>query len=135
MAQYFTLEELTRSDTAQQRGIRNTPNHDDIRRLNYLMDNCLDPIRQAWGKPIGVNSGYRSRRLNEAVGGSATSQHLKGEAADITTGSREGNRKLFDLIQTLGVSFDQLIDERNYKWLHISCKEYGTGNRKQILHL
>jgi hypothetical protein len=97
------------------------------------MDNCLDPIRKAWGKPIGVNSGYRCRRLNEAVGGTPTSQHLKGEAADITTGSKEGNRRLFELIQSLGVDFDQLIDESGYKWLHISYK--AQGNRRQILHL
>lgn len=133
MAQHFTLAELTRSDTADRMGISNNPNHDEIRRLNYLMDNCLDPIREAWGKPIGVNSGYRCRRLNEAVGGAPTSQHLKGEAADITTGSKEGNRRLFELIKTLGVEFDQLIDESGYKWLHISCKE--QGNRRQILHL
>lgn len=133
MAQHFTLAELTRSDTADRLRIANTPNHDEVRQLNHLMDNCLDPIRKAWGKPIGVNSGYRCRRLNEAVGGAPTSQHLKGEAADITTGSKEGNRRLFELIQSLGVDFDQLIDESGYKWLHISCKE--QGNRRQILHL
>lgn len=133
MARFFSLYELTRSDTADRMRISNNPNHDEVRRLNHLMDNCLDPIRNAWGKPIGVNSGYRCRRLNEAVGGAPTSQHLKGEAADITTGSKEGNRQLFELIQSLGVDFDQLIDESGYKWLHISCKE--QGNRRQILHL
>lgn len=133
MAQHFTLAELTRSDTADRMRIANTPNHDEVRRLNHLMDNCLDPIRKAWGKPIGVNSGYRCLRLNEAVGGAPTSQHLKGEAADITTGSKEGNRRLFELIQSLGVDFDQLIDESGYKWLHISCT--AQGNRRQILHL
>ena len=85
MAQHFTLSELLHSDTAEARGIQNTPPHDVLRRLNYLMDNCLDPIRRLWGKPIGVNSGYRSPALNAAVGGVATSQHVKGEAADITT--------------------------------------------------
>lgn len=133
MARFFTLYELTRSDTADRMRIANNPNHDEIRRLNYLMDKCLDPIREAWGKPIGVNSGYRCRRLNEAVGGATNSQHLKGEAADITTGTKEGNRRLFELIQALGVDFDQLIDESGYKWLHISCKE--QGNRHQVLHL
>lgn len=135
MSKYFDLSEMTRSDTAEKKGIANTPNHDDLRRLNYLMEHCLDPIREAWGKPIGVNSGFRCRELNAVVGGSATSHHLTGEAADITTGTREGNKKLFSLIQTLGVSFDQLIDESDYRWLHISCRENGTGNRRQILHL
>lgn len=133
MARFFSLHELTSSDTADRLRISNTPNHDEIRRLYYLMDNCLDPIREAWGKPIGVNSGYRCRRLNEAVGGATNSQHLKGEAADITTGSKEDNKRLFKLIQTLGVDFDQLIDESDFKWLHISCRE--QGNRRQILHL
>lgn len=97
------------------------------------MEQCLDPIREAWGKPIRVNRGYSSKQLNAAVGGVATSQHLRGEAADITTGTREDNKRLFDLIQTLGVEFDQLIDESGYKWLHISYK--AQGNRRQVLHL
>lgn len=133
MARFFTLSELTRSDTAQRRRINNSPNHDEIKRLYALMEECLDPIREAWGKPIGVNSGYRSAQLNAAVGGVATSQHLRGEAADITAGTREDNKRLFDLIQTLGVEFDQLIDESGYKWLHISYK--AQGNRRQVLHL
>lgn len=81
---------MIRSDTATAKKIRNLPNHDEVRRLNALMDYCLDPIRELWGKPIGVNSGFRSRELNRAVGGSSASQHLRGEAADITTGSVEG---------------------------------------------
>ena len=118
MAQHFTLSELLHSDTAEARGIQNTPPHDVLRRLNYLMDNCLDPIRRLWGKPIGVNS-----------------QHVKGEAADITTGTVEGNKQLFDMICASDISFDQLIDERNFRWLHISCKMGGIGNRRTILHL
>ena len=135
MAQYFTLSELLHSDTAEARRIQNTPPHDVLRRLNYLMDNCLDPIRRLWGKPIGVNSGYRSPALNAAVGGVATSQHVKGEAADITTGTVEGNKQLFDMIRASDISFDQLIDERNFRWLHISCKMEGIGNRRAVLHL
>lgn len=135
MSRYFSLWEMTRSDTAERRGISNAPSHDDLKRLHYLMEQCLDTIREAWGKPIAVNSGYRSRVLNIAVGGAPTSQHLTGEAADITTGSVAGNRQLFDLIQNIGVSFDQLIDEDNYRWIHISCRYNGKGNRKQVLHL
>ena len=99
------------------------------------MEKCLDPIREAWGNPIAVNSGYRSLALNVAVGGSPSSQHLTGEAADITTGSIGGNKRLFDLIQEIGVDFDQLIDENGYQWIHISCRYNGKGNRKQVLHL
>lgn len=124
---------MVRSAEATKRNIRNIPSHDVLRKLNALMDNCLDPIRALWGKPIGVNSGYRSPELNRAVGGKPTSQHLRGEAADITTGSVEGNRKLFELILASGIEFDQLIDESNYKWLHVSYS--AEKNRKNILHL
>lgn len=123
---------MLRSSEAVKRNIRNIPSHDVLRRLHSLMDNCLDPIRSLWGKPIGVNSGYRSPELNRAVGGKPTSQHLRGEAADITTGSVDGNRKLFELILASGIDYDQLIDESNYKWLHVS---YTVKNRKQTLHL
>ena len=133
MAKYFTMAEMLRSTTAEARKIRNIPNHDEVRMLNALMDYCLDPIRDLWGKPIGVNSGYRSPELNRVVGGKTTSQHQRGEAADITTGSVEGNRKLFELIQASGIEFDQLIDENGYKWLHVSY--VSRGNRKQVLHL
>lgn len=135
MSKHFDLWEMTRSTIAQRQRIENNPTHDDIRRMHYLMEKCLDPIREAWGNPIAVNSGYRSHALNVAVGGSPTSQHLTGEAADITTGSVAGNRQLFDIIQSIGVSFDQLIDEDNYRWIHISCRYNGEGNRKQVLHL
>ena len=126
---------MTRSTIAQRQRIENNPTHDDIRRMHYLMEKCLDPIREAWGNPIAVNSGYRSYALNIAVGGSPSSQHLTGEAADITTGSLGGNQLLFDLIQQIGVDFDQLIDENEYHWIHISCRYNGKGNRKQVLHL
>lgn len=134
MAKYFTMAEMLRSDEAVERKIHNEPNHDEVRRLNALMDYCLDPIRALWGKPIEVISGYRCPALNRAVNGKPTSQHLRGEAADITTGTLENNRKLFDLIQASGIEFDQLIDESNYRWLHVSYKANG-GNRKQVLHL
>lgn len=135
MSRYFSLWEMTRSDTAERRGISNAPSHDTLPKIHYLMEECLDPIREAWGKPIGVNSGYRCMLLNVAVGGASNSQHLTGEAADITTGSVEGNKRLFEIIQEIGVDFDQLIDESNYRWLHVSCRYLGKGNRKQILHL
>lgn len=126
---------MTRSTIAQRQRIENNPTHDDIKRMHYLMEKCLDPIREAWGNPITVNSGFRSPALNVAVGGSPTSQHLTGEAADITTGSIGGNKLLFDLIQQIGVDFDQLIEEEGYRWIHISCRYNGKGNRKQVLHL
>ena len=133
MAKYFTIGELCKSDVAVEKRITNTPDNTTIGRMNALMEECLDKVREMWGKPIGVNSGYRSYELNKAVGGAKNSQHLRGEAADITTGTKENNRKLFDLIVASDIPFDQLIDESDYKWLHLSyCTDY---NRKQVLHL
>ena len=133
MAKYFTIGELCKSDVAVEKRIENTPDNTTVERMQALMEECLDKVREMWGKPIGVNSGYRSAELNRAVGGAKNSQHLRGEACDITTGTKENNRKLFDLIVASDIPFDQLIDESGYKWLHISfCKDY---NRKQVLHL
>lgn len=130
--QYFTIQELTASSTARARGIDNTPNAQVKANLTKLIDAVLDPVRRIWGRPITVNSGFRCPALNAAVRGVANSQHLTGEAADITTGSREGNRELFEKISRSGVPFDQLIDESGYSWIHIS---YSERNRRQVLHL
>ena len=124
---------MCQSETALSMRINNTPDLETIERIDALMEQCLDKVREMWGKPIGVNSGYRSSELNRAVCGAKNSQHMRGEAADITTGSKENNRKLFDLIVASDIPFDQLIDESGYRWLHISyCK---SDNRKQVLHL
>ncbi|WP_281671591.1 D-Ala-D-Ala carboxypeptidase family metallohydrolase [Rikenella microfusus] len=134
---YFTISELCASDTARARGIDNTPPSGVTLALTTLIEKLLDPIREAWGGPITVNSGYRCQKLNTAVGGVATSQHLRGEAADISVGIPAKNRQLFDRIVELQkagqIEFDQLIDESNYAWVHISYRQ--GRNRNQILHL
>lgn len=134
---YFTIEELCASDTARRRGIDNTPDAAKRQKLQTLIEQLLDPIRAVWGGPIAVNSGYRSPKLNAAVGGVSTSQHLKGEAADISVGSPADNKRLFDKITEMQgagkIAFDQLIDESSYKWIHISYR--AGSNRNQILHL
>ncbi len=130
---YFSIKELSYSSTALLRKIDNTPGEDVIANLTALVDNVLDPLREAYGKPITVNSGYRSTLLNRAVGGSTKSQHLRGEAADITTGTKAGNKWLFNYV-VKHLNFDQLINESNYSWLHLSYKR-GAKNRRQILHL
>lgn len=127
---YFTINELCYSATAQANGINNTPNATQRNALTALVDTVLDPLRRAWGKPILVNSGYRCPALNKTVGGVASSQHLRGEAADITTGSPQSNKQLYDLAISLRLPIDQLIGERGYTWLHISHKASGY-NRHQ----
>ena len=131
---YFTLHELTRSATASRLKIDNTPSQEVVQNLELLVKNVLDPLREAYGKPIIVSSGYRCPKLNKAVGGVKNSQHMLGQAADIktTSDSPADNRKLFDLARELKLPFDQLIDEFGYDWIHIS---YGPRHRKQVLHI
>ena len=104
---YFTIKELCKSSTATQKGIDNTPNSEIVSNLKNLVEYILDPLREKYGKPILVNSGYRSPALNKAVNGSKTSQHMKGLAADITAGSVSKNKILFNLVQELDLPFDQ----------------------------
>lgn len=129
---YFTIQELTKSATAQRKGIDNTPSTEVKRSLTALIEKVLDPLREAYGKPIVVTSGYRCLKLNKAVGGAASSQHVKGEAADIRSvhDTPEENKKLFDLIVKLKLPFDQLINEYGYDWVHVS---FGARHRRQKL--
>lgn len=131
---YFTIKELTKSDVAKRNKINNTPTIQEEANLVALVENILDPLREAYGKPIIVTSGYRCERLNKLVKGSKTSQHRFGQAADIRTveDTVEENKKLFDLVQKLNLPYDQLIDEYNYDWVHVS---YSPRNRRQILHI
>lgn len=131
---YFTIKELCKSNTAIKHGIDNTPTPEVEQNLIALIENVLDPLREAWGRPIIVNSGYRSPELNKVIGGVKTSQHMTGQAVDIqtVTDSKSDNEKLFKLAKSLDLPFDQLIDESNYSWIHVS---YSNKNRRQILHL
>lgn len=127
---YFTIIELTKSSTAKRLKIDNTPNQEVLNNLNLLVDNILDPLRIAYGKPIVVTSGYRCKELNEVIGGAVNSQHTLGQAVDIRSveDTPEENKKLFELAKKL--PFDQLINEYNYNWIHIS---YSSRHRRQIL--
>ena len=130
---YFTLKEMINSNTAKSKGIDNTPTWCVVLNLLELVQNVLDPIREAYKKPITVNSGYRCIELNRAVGSKDNSQHILGLAADITVGSREANKQLFEFIQSNIKEWDQLINENNYQWIHISYNK--NNNRKQVLSL
>lgn len=127
---YFSIAELTHSDTANARGIDNTPSKEAVENMTALINNCLDPLREAYGSPITVNSGYRGPALNKAVGGATKSQHMTGEAADLSTGSRTTNKNLYNLVIQLknnnGFKFDQLINEYNYSWVHVSYSRSRT---------
>lgn len=134
---YFTIAELVHSDTAQAKGLLNVPDSVERAALVSLVDNVLDPLREAWGGAIRVNSGYRSQAVNKAVGGVNGSQHTKGQAADITVGSVADNRRLFQKVLDLRLDFDQMILEQGGVWVHISYKSpklnrhmcYGVDGR------
>lgn len=130
---HFTIPELCASDKAVKLGISNYPTPDVTRALEALVTNVLDPARALLGASIRVNSGYRSPELNKAVKGAATSQHLKGEAADLNTGNYALNKRLFELIRDT-LPFDQLINEHDFSWVHVSFKANGA-NRKQLLKI
>lgn len=131
---YFSLSEFVDSMVARRYGIDNTPSASAIANIEALVTHVLDPAREAFGAPVRVNSGYRCSRLNAAVGGSARSQHLRGEAADLNTGSLQGNKKLYELLRNL--PHDQLIWERgNDKgpaWVHVSYKRDGDNRGEEL---
>lgn len=130
---YFKLREFTRSSAASRLGIENNPSGNEIKNIESLVHNVLDPLREWYGRPININSGYRSRALNDAVKGSNTSQHMTGQAADISVGSPAENKKLFEYIR-VHLPFDQLINEYDYSWVHVSYKD-AYSNRKQVLKI
>lgn len=110
---YFTIEELCYSATAKRLGIDNSPNKEVVENLNKLVENVLDPLREKYGKPIMVSSGYRCEKLNKAVGGAAKSQHLTGKAVDIcVAGNNRKTRRLFDLLVENNMPYDQVILEK-----------------------
>ena len=121
---YFSVSELCASATAQREGIDNRPSKCAYHLLHVLVDQLLDPIREAWGEPIVVSSGYRCKELNTLIGGVKNSHHLLGCAADIIAGNKADHRRLFNLIQQMQqqgqIRFTQLIAEKDYQWLHIS---------------
>lgn len=136
LSKNFTLNELTYSSTAKANKVDNTPDRWELDNLKKLCNEVLQPIRDKWGNSIFVTSGYRNPIVNRLVKGSTSSQHLNGEAADTTVGSKSGNKKLFDMIVQMieneEITVGQLIDEKDYTWLHISLP-YKKVN--QILHL
>lgn len=136
--EYFTLQELVASNKAKELGIDNTPSFEDVERLDILVEVFLDPLRKALGKPIIVTSGYRCPKLNKAVGGSDTSVHKIGFAADMqTSGSFEEFRDfVVSWVKKNNIEFDQLLLETNKKtgdrWLHIGLYSNDGRQRRQI---
>jgi zinc D-Ala-D-Ala carboxypeptidase len=136
LSKNLTLKEVTKSDTANRLGIDNTPEEFDIKNLRAIAEEVFQPLRDHFGVPLFVSSGFRSKKLNKAIGGSKYSQHMVGEALDIDADvyGRVTNRELFMFIKE-NLIFDQLIwefgDDDTPDWVHVSYKEKGQ-NRKQV---
>ena len=132
----LSLAEVTRSETAKRRGISNMPTPEHIENFKKLAINIFQPIREHFGKPIIISSGYRSAELNKAIGGSLSSQHCSGEAIDIDMdGTDITNAQIFNYIKD-NLNFDQMIWEfgtdANPDWVHVSFAA-NRSQRKQIL--
>jgi zinc D-Ala-D-Ala carboxypeptidase len=136
LSKNLTLKEVTKSDTANRLGIDNTPEDFDIKNLRAIAEEVFQPLRDHFGVPLFVSSGFRSKKLNKAIGGSKYSQHMVGEALDIDADvyGRVTNRELFMFIKE-NLIFDQLIwefgDDDTPNWVHVSYKDKGQ-NRKQV---
>lgn len=139
MSKNFSLAEMVAGDTARRKGIDNIPSFEVVSHLAEFCDNLLQPLRDAWGKPINVTSGYRCQKLNQIVGGVATSAHLRGYAADLQI----SNMKMFDEFVKFVVNwikdkdFDQCLIEQsgNTRWLHIGYKNQNGEQRHQIKNI
>ena len=139
LSEHLSLAEVTYSETAKLLGISNEPTPEHLAAFKLLAEHIFEPIRNHFGKPIKVSSGYRSAALNAATpGSSATSQHCKGEAVDLdqdgmTTGIT--NKMVFDFIKG-NLNFDQLIweygNDTNPDWVHVSYSAKGH-QRKMVL--
>lgn len=141
MPKYFNMNEMTASNTAVRKGIKNLPNKDEQDNLRRLML-IMDIIREEYGAPIIVNSGFRCKELNELIGGAKNSDHLFGCAADIRScsNSKAENKRLFNTIVMLAnggkIKLRQIIDEHNFSWVHISINsKYNPYKNNQILHI
>ena len=133
ISKHITLKEATYSATGEAKKIDNSPTAEHLASMKLLAEKVFEPVREWYGKPIKINSFYRSKALNMAIPGSSlTSQHSKGEAMDMDTAS--DNKKIFEYIKN-NLDFDQMIWEfgttENPDWVHVSYK--ALGNRKQIL--
>jgi len=137
ISDHLSLAEITKSQTATRLGIDNTPTVTHMIALRAIAENIFEPIRKHFGVAIGVSSGYRSKSLNDAIGGSSRSQHCHSQALDIDADiyGRITNGELFRYIRH-GLDFDQLIwefgDDNDPAWVHVSFVDDGT-NRGEIL--
>lgn len=139
LTEHFTLEELTGSNIARQKGLKNEPNESQIENLKLLCEYILEPIRAKLNIPLFISSGYRSEKVNALAGGSKTSQHLQGSAADIQIFDKtKTNTDLFNIIVSMvknnEIQIGQVIwefGETEPNWVHVSLPT--SRHRNEIL--
>jgi hypothetical protein len=135
ISEHLDLSELIRSESAKRNGLSNMPTEEHIENLKLLAEKIFEPIREHFGIPIRISSGYRSKELNQKLNGSLSSQHSKGQAIDIDMDATDiSNKQIFDFIKD-NLPFDQLIYEfghsNNPDWVHVSYNH--NRNRGQVL--
>ena len=132
LSKNFVLSEITRSNTARRKGISNEPEKEHLASLQTIITELVQPMRDAIG-PIRISSGYRSPKLNKAIGGSSRSQHCKGQALDLQfwQDGKMNNKVIYDWVLDSGLDFDQMINEFDFAWIHISFN--SSKNRRQVL--
>ena len=128
----FTRQEIERSNTAKRLGISNEMSEKHLANMVKLLDKIIQPLRESLG-PIRISSGYRGQDLNRAIGGSRKSQHCKGQALDIQfwQDGKMMNELIYEYILDSNIEFDQMINEFDFSWIHISL--VGVDNRNQVL--
>lgn len=136
ISEHISYTEAIKSRTAIKLGINNIPDEETLKRMKYVAENVFEPLREHFGVPIAITSFYRDKRLNTALGGSKTSEHVYGSAMDIDADVLQmvSNKEIFEFIKN-NLEFNQLIWEfgtdKDPAWIHVSCKE--EGNKKEIL--
>lgn len=136
IGKYFSLVDVTRSQTATRLGIDNSPDQSKLMAIAYVIEHVVDKVKDKF-PAVDISSFFRNEKLNEAVGGSSTSQHCKGEAVDLDSPGNKDNLAIFEFIKN-HIVFDQLIIEYPDKdgkpsWIHVSAVEHPKKNRGQIL--
>ena len=141
LSKNFHIKEFLKSNVATRKNLSNEPNKEQVRQMQILCQRLLQPIRDGLGQ-LRINSGFRSKDLNKALGGAhryingvytATSQHCKGQAADlryIDVNKKLNNKAIWDCVLECGLEFDQMINEFDYAWIHIS---FNKGNNRKAL--
>jgi hypothetical protein len=127
VSKHITIEEATMSPTALRLGIDNVPSEKELESMKLVAEKCFEPLREWYGKPIKVNSFFRCKALNDAVGSNDRSYHRLGMAIDMGAGSKEENEKLYNWCRD-NLKFTELINEYNFSWVHIAYNPNSLTN-------